>query len=298
VKDKKINKIKKLLELKNFLLKNTTKWSHIEEIKKTVDEFVNNTDEIIELKKICDKNISYFESDKEKKREELINIIVPVCNVLQVYAFDINNNDLNKQVNFPRHKLEKVKDSELSDIGNSIYKKSKKLYEKSIELVESKLIKNKKAKIQHVNIITYGITEEMIDELEKIYKAFVNSKSIFKKEKSSINKSEKKLNNLLKSNKKLLKNKLDKLMTLFELNDKNFFNQYLKARTLEAENISETSLSEGKTVSKTSTPKKTTTKAPAKSATQRKTKAKTTTKQNPVSENTPGTEGAKPGSSE
>ena len=87
-------------------------------------------------------------------------------------------------------------------------------------------------------------------------------------------------------------------MTLFELNDKNFFNQYLKARTLEAENISETSLSEGKTVSKTSTPKKTTTKAPAKSATQRKTKAKTTTKQNPVSENTPGTEGAKPGSSE
>ena len=67
-------------------MKNTKKWSQIEEIKSTITVFNTNNDKIIELNKEYDRDISPEKSEKALSKEDLINLVVPVCNVLQVYA--------------------------------------------------------------------------------------------------------------------------------------------------------------------------------------------------------------------
>jgi hypothetical protein len=235
MKEKQTSKLKMYMEISGLMEKNLNKWSNVIEIKNTYEDFLNNNDKIIELKADHDKDISPVISSKAAKREELINKAVPIANVLQVYAYDANDKDLSKSVNFSRNKLTKSKDSELIDKCNIIWKTAKKLYGKSLSSAEEVINSNKKARQASPNISGYGLSGQMIDELEEANKAFIDAILELKDAISHKNKCAKKVNEHIKTNDKLLRNKLDRLMTLFETSEPGFYQDYKKARVVKAE---------------------------------------------------------------
>lgn len=235
MKEKQNHKIKMYFEVSAVMEKHVEAWSKISEIKNTYDEFITNNDKIIELKNEYERDISPVIADKAKKREALINNAVPISNILQVYAYDENDKNLAKTINFSRNKLTKSKDAELIDKCNIIWKTAKKLYGKSLSTADDMISNNKKPKQASANISGYGLTGQMIDDLEEANKAFIEAILALKDAISHKNKSAKKLNDNVKSNDKLLRNKLDRLMTLFETTQEGFYKKYRNARAIKIE---------------------------------------------------------------
>ncbi len=237
MKEKQNVRLKMYLEVSGVMEKNVDKWSSVGELKNTYDEFVSNNDKLIELKVEHEKDIRPIINDKSKKREQLINKAVPISNVLQVFAFDQNDKGLAKTINFSRNKLNKSKDSELIDKCNTIWKAAKKLYGKSINTAEKVISNGKKSKQDAPNINGYGLNGKMIDELEDANKLFIDAILTLKDAISHRNKSAKKLTEVIKDNDRLLGYKLDRLMTLFETGQQDFYKSYREARTLKFDEI-------------------------------------------------------------
>lgn len=237
MKEKQNVRFKMYLEVSGVMEKNVDKWTLVGELKNTYDEFVSNNDKLIELKGEHEKDIRPIINDKTKKREQLINNAVPISNVLQVFAFDKNDKGLAKTINFSRNKLNKSKDSELIDKCNTIWKAAKKLYGKSINTAEQVISNSKKSKQDAPNINGYGLTGQMIDELEEANKLFIDAILALKDAVSHRNKSAKKITEVMKDNDRLLGYKMDRLMTLFETGQKDFYKSYREARTVKYDEL-------------------------------------------------------------
>ena len=237
MKEKQNVRLKMYLEVSGVMEKNVDKWSTVGEFKNTYDDFTANNDKLIELKAEHEKDIRPVINDKTSKREQLINKAVPISNVLQVYAYDQNDKGLAKTINYSRNKLNKSKDSELIDKCNTIWKTAKKLYGKSIDTAEHVIINNKKSKQDVPNINGYGLTGQMIDDLEEANKQFIDAILTLKDVISHRNKSAKKITEIIKDNDRLLGNKMDRLMTLFETSQKDFYKAYREARTVKYDEL-------------------------------------------------------------
>ncbi len=230
MREKQENKLKMYLKTKSVLEKNNANWSNATEVKNILDEFYSNTDKIVDLKTDCEKDVTEFLDKKTSVREELINQAVPLFNVLQVYAYDTKNANLAKKVNHSRKQLKKAKDSELVNTVRTAWKIAKELIGKSIdENPKSK----KKSTAKAINLSGYGISTEMIDALEEANKQFIEAALAVKDSISFRNASNKNITDKIKTTDKLLRNRLDKVMTVYEMNDKDFYNSYTEARLVE-----------------------------------------------------------------
>lgn len=225
-------RLKMYLEVSGVMEKHVDKWSNVKELKNTYEDFISNNDKLIELKSEHERDIRPIIIHKTEKRNNLINKAVPICNVLQVFAYDKNDKSLAKTINFSRNKLNKSKDTDLIEKCNIIWKTAKKLYGKSINSAEQVIANGKKSKQNTTNINGYGLTGQMIDELEEANKLFIDSILELKDAISHRNKCAKKITEKIKLNDQLLNNKLDRLMTLFEISQNEFYKNYKEARTI------------------------------------------------------------------
>ncbi len=227
--------LKMYLKVRDVFEENLTKWADASEIKSSCEDFNSNTDKIIELENEFKKDISSFTVAKAAKREKLVNTAVPILNVLQVYAYDIKDDSLAKKINYSRNKLTKMKDLALVDKCKFAWKITKQLYGKSLTMGNESAKKDKKALANSVNIKGYGVNGQMIDNLEVANKEFIDATLALKDAISYKNKCAKKITDKVKSNDKILRNRLDKLLTLFELTDQNFYKSYTDARVLDSD---------------------------------------------------------------
>lgn len=228
--------LKMYLKVRGVIEENLSKWADASEIKNSCEDFNSNTDTIIELKNEFKKDISSFTVAKADKREKLVNTAVPILNVLQVYAYDIKDNSLAKKINYSRNKLTKMKDSALVDKCKFAWKITKQLYSKSLTMGNESAKKDKKALANSVNIKGYGVNGQMIDNLEVANKEFIDATLSLKDAMSYKNNCAKKITDKVKSNDKILRNRLDRLLTLFELTDQSFYKSYSDARVLDSDN--------------------------------------------------------------
>lgn len=230
MKESQVKKLEMYLKTRSVLEKNTTNWSNAIEVKNILDEFYSNTDKIIELENEYKKDISEILNNKTIITEDLINQSMPIINVLQVYAYDTKNNNLKKKVNLSHKDFKKSKDSDLVNKVKSTFKIAKELYGKSIE-DDSK--SKKKSGDKLVNLSGYGISGLMIDELEDVNKKFIESATIVRDSINYRNNCAKKITEKIKNNDKLLLNRLDKVMTLNQNNNNDFYNAYKESRIIE-----------------------------------------------------------------
>lgn len=230
MKESQVKKLEMYLKTRSVLEKNTSNWSNAIEVKNILDEFYSNTDKIIELENEYKKDISEILNNKTIITADLINQSMPIINVLQVYAYDTKNNNLKKKLNLSHKDFKKSKDSDLVNKVKTTLKIAKELYGKSIE-DDSK--SKKKSGDKLVNLSGYGISGLMIDELEDVNKKFIESATIVRDSINYRNNCAKKITEKIKNNDKLLLNRLDKVMTLNQNNNNDFYNAYKESRIIE-----------------------------------------------------------------
>lgn len=207
----------------------------IMELNIAYEHFISYFNKLIELQGEFNKEIQPLVDKKSVSRENLIKLTVPVVNILQVYAFDFSDKALAKKVDISKNKLTKSRDSVLVEKTELIWKTAKQLFGKHIHGANAE--ESKKAII---NINNYGITGQMIDELETAVKSFVENILILKNAIAHKNKCGKKITERIKEVDSLLKNKIDKLMSVFDTKDQVFYRNYIISRVIaKAEAVAE-----------------------------------------------------------
>ena len=206
------------------LEKNLSKWDGIAALREIYDEFMKN---FVKIKKLSEKQIkrpAALVNAKNKLLNQLIEKVIPVANVLEVYGTG-NDKKLSKSVKISKNKLLKSKDSKILKKCQLVLRNSRNLFNKALKDVE-----RKPNIISRTNILDYGLTEGMINELEDLFKKFkTESEDVGNKLKQE-KKITEKTKNLVKRNNKLLQKKMDKLMILFESRDPEFHELYQKSR--------------------------------------------------------------------
>lgn len=206
------------------LEKNLSKWDGIAALREIYDEFMKN---YVKIKKLSEKQIkrpANLINAKNKLLDQLIEKAIPVANVLEVYGSG-NNKKRSKPVKISRNKLLKSKDSAIIKKCEQLLSNSRRLYNKALKNIERKTNNP-----SGTNILGYGLTEGMMNELEDSFNKFKSEsgqvRSTLKQEKKITEKIER----LVNKNNKLLQQKLDKLMVLFESRDPELYVLYQKSR--------------------------------------------------------------------
>ncbi len=206
------------------LEKNLSKWDDLIAFREIYDEFMKN---FVKLKKLSEKQIkkpATLLNKKNKLLNQLIEKVIPVTNILQVYSSDYKDKKI-KPVKINKEKLIHSKDSVILKKCGYVLAKSRKLFDKALK---------KAQKLNSIgtqsNILGYGLTDGMIHELEASYDQFKKESdyvgNILNQEKKITGK----MKALVRNNKKLLSKKLDKLMILFESKDPDFHRLYTQSR--------------------------------------------------------------------
>lgn len=205
-----------LFQKVNMLMeRNLDKWSTIEEIRKTYDEFISNLKKLKDLQPELEKDISTVEQEMAEKRKLLVQKIFPLANILEVYAGD---HRLGKKVNallLSCQPLESCNNKDLIDHANRI----QKLTEKYTNQPEEEDIKR------------YGLTRSMLDEMNSAIHQFESASKLRKDVNSYRKKIRKKSNELIRADRKLLKSRLNKLMTVFSGTHPTFYLEYRNIST-------------------------------------------------------------------
>ncbi len=267
MKNKENRKLNMYLNVNEILEKNIDTWGKIPELKNAYNDFVDNVKKITGLKKEQEKDTKSIRKLKENTRINLIDKLFPVKNILEVYAYDRKKTKPIKNANISRNKLLKNKDSLLIDTSKSIWKKAEKLYSQSVLPVEKVKSNSKKYK----DLTKYGLSDKILDELDKARKEFSEVRLKYKNQLSDKKMCTKKINSLLKQTNRLLKKKIDKLMVLVERENPQFFKKYKESRKIKKITVEERNIVTPKRTvqqdipKQTETTKKTNSPVPVKS---------------------------------
>jgi hypothetical protein len=207
-------------------------WGVVPQLKTVMEVFSENVKAINGLIAEKEENIKTLLDNKPEKRKELIDVTLPVLNVLLAYGHDTKDKKLLKKLNFSRNKLAKSKDLELIENCKFIYKTARKFYMKSQEAKETEA--------ENTNdILSYGLNDKMLEEIKTAEKAFIESFSGFKAGLKNTDLVDKQITSKLKANDKLLQNKIDLLISIFEKSNPEFFHKYSESRIIQKETIDE-----------------------------------------------------------
>jgi hypothetical protein len=226
MKTKQISKLNMYNAIYGVMNDNEQTWTKVYQLKNIFEKFAENNNRLTLLKTEQEKDLQPFLSAICEKRETLLNLSTPVVNIVLAYSYDNKEKELLKKMNLSKDKLSKSKDSDLIENCKTIYKAAKKLCKKSIGETEKS---DKKA----VNILEYGLTEKMIVDLDVAVKNFVESRLALHEAIQSKDKMGKGIASVLKKNEKLLKNKMDLLISIFEISKPDFYKAYMEARVIQ-----------------------------------------------------------------
>lgn len=201
-------------------------WSRVYQLRNMFEKFTSNINRLTVLKTEQEKDLQPLVNAISEKRETLIVLCTPVVNLVLAFAYDKKEKELLKKMNLTSHDLAKSKDSDLIEKCKTIYKAAKKLYKKSIG--ETEHSDNK-----WVTIIEYGLSENMIVDLKIALKDFGESRLTLHEAIQTKDNMGKQITLALKKNEKLLKNKMDLLISIFEISNPDFYKSYMEARVIQ-----------------------------------------------------------------
>ncbi len=220
---KKLALISQFEEVNSYMEMNLEKWNGIDEIRRTYDEFVNKLKKIKDIQPELKHDISALKKELDDKRTHLLLKIFPVGNILEVYAEDHPIGKNSYGLVMGQKYIESLNRKDLLDHALSLYKRCDKIvlqYSGTAESLDQ--ISQKK------DIRRYGLNRLMLDELYSSAQQFQSSLDLRKDVNTYRKRTRKKMEGYILDNRKLLKNRLNKLMTVFSGTHPSFYNEYRK----------------------------------------------------------------------
>ncbi len=235
MKKKQTQKLDMFGKIYAFMEKNAGKLNALPELKQTYDQFVNNFKTVSQQRKKAENNLNPFKNNRKKQRTALIDKTSPVAALLAVYSSDTGDKKLRKISNQAGAKADQLKDTELIKTSRKMLKKAKKLMDQSVQIIQKgggKQDKNKKKAPAAPPLPgDYGITPGMLDEMEKTLLGFSDAVKKEKQIRSEKKKFTGKIKKTMKENQKILKNRLDKLMVVFQTKEPELYREYTGIRS-------------------------------------------------------------------
>ncbi len=203
-------------EINKLMEDQLEKWHSITEIRKTYDEFIKNLKKLKDLQPDLEKNLDPVQDELKEIREHLIGKIFPITNILAVYISDKKLKKGNRSMIISREELDKLKQAKLLDLASRMLKTTEKFFPDP-------------GQADH-ELSNYGLTPIMVDEFSTALTKYAYALQLNKDLLRNRSKSRKTSNRLLKANRKMLKNRLDRLMTVYSVTHPSFYKDYASIR--------------------------------------------------------------------
>ncbi len=201
---------------------NLEKWNSIDEIRRTYDDFVNNLNKITEIQPELERDLSPLKKELTEKKQLLLQRLFPVGNILDVYAEDHNISKQNRALVKERKQLESLGNRELLDHASRLHR----LIDKYMHRDEKQ--KPARRKISPgKDIQRYGLTQAMMDGLHSAIHQFQSALELRKDVSTYRKKVKKKRDGLIRANRRLLKNRMNKLMSVFSGTHPSLYKEYM-----------------------------------------------------------------------
>ena len=210
-----------------------------------VDQLVSNHKKMMDLIPLLNKDIKSSEKVKNKRRLELVENIMPVIRIMQVFAFDKKKKNLQNQIkHLTSDYVQNCSDNELIKISKKTWLVATKHSGYSstyIDKIKSTLNPDDSKANQKFKK-EYGLKPEMIKKIEESNIKFIESMLIYQAEMAEKEKLAIKMKKINKETKKLISSKIDRFALLFESQNPNFFLDYIALREKQKlEELKETS---------------------------------------------------------
>ncbi|MFW5820396.1 MAG: hypothetical protein ACOCWA_03840 [Bacteroidota bacterium] len=202
-------------KLYDTLEKNLNKWGNIEQFKSSYDDFVKNLKKLEELIPVSKKDHEGIISDLKRTRAEVNSKIIPVSNLMDLYAQDKNKKSLKKIIDKTRRKLDKLSDSGLSEKVVELADYA----EKTIEKENDKETKDNKLE-------SYGLSLKHIKELKAENDKFIKLREKLRTQIKASREAYKDIPKLVKENDRIIRNRINKFMSIFRNTDPDFYAAY------------------------------------------------------------------------
>ncbi|MCK4750024.1 MAG: hypothetical protein KAT15_23375 [Bacteroidales bacterium] len=213
--------IKVFHEINAYMESNLDKWNTIDEIRRTYDEFISNFKKLKDLQPELEKDLNPVEEDLADKREILHRKLFPVSNVFEVYAVDHPVGKKGKAVLVARKRLESYKNKDFLKHITRVHKLlNKYMHQDETELDDKKEIQ------AGPDIKNYGLSQAMLDELYTAGHEFQSARKLHTDVINYRKTVRQRSDELIRTNRTLLKNRLNKLMTVFSGTHPSFYKEY------------------------------------------------------------------------
>ena len=230
----------------NLLTDHTESLNKVSRFQNAATKLSSNQKKLMDLQPLLSKDTSSSEKVRNKRRGELIDKIMPVIRIMQVFAFDKRKKKLQKRLDYLTSEyIENCSDNKLMKIAKKIWLIAIKYGEYPTSFtskIKSSLNPDKsKANIKFKT--EYGLKPEMIKNIEDSNIRFIDSMLLYQGELNEKEKVAMKMKKINKQTKNLLSNKIDRFALLFEKENPNFFLEYrvlrdkqISIKTLETSN--------------------------------------------------------------
>ncbi len=215
--NEKILNYQKLFEV---MENNLEKWSKIEKFKSSYDEFVRNLKKLEDVKLVAEKNFDATNQKLDSLRQDITTKLVPVSNLLDLYAVDKSKKSLKKKIDKARGKYDKMSIEQLNKYVAEI-----------TEYAEKKLSNIIEGKQRENGLEGYGLSMKLINDLKSDNENSIDLRVNLKAEQKAAKDAAKEIKKRVKENEKILKNRFRKFMSIFKNTDPDFYEAYMKALT-------------------------------------------------------------------
>ena len=188
---------------------------------------------LLDLNSKVEKDLSPIEKEMADRREALIELLIPVIRIMQVFAHDRKKENLQQKLYFlTPENIQDASDTELVKISKKIWLVANKFggYSLSFSSKIKSLLDPDKSTDTIKFEKEYGLSPNMIKNLEKAILSFIKSMVVFKVERDEKEKLATKVKKFNRLTKKLISNKIDRFAILFESKNPDFYHQYCEIR--------------------------------------------------------------------
>jgi len=218
MKTKHLKKIEAYQNFHRVMENNLMKWTNTGQFKNSYDRFVRNLKKLNELKEDAQQDRSDLKEKLYKSRIDMIERFIPVLDLVELYAKDNKKKSLKKKVEKIRSRLDGMSDDMLENRVDEI----SSIAERKMEIDTA----NKKG---GAGLESYGLNLQIIEQLRNDNMIFSELKNTLTETREKVKNAHKEINIRIKENDKLLKRRINKFMSIYKLNDPDFYKAYKDA---------------------------------------------------------------------
>ena len=209
---------------------NLNKWNSIEEIRNSYDRFVQNLKKIGDLQPELDQDFTPIREEVSLRRQNLLEKLSPAGNILEVFTRDHDPGKKVRAMASDWRRAESLGNHRLLDLSAGIHDfMEEHLPPEGTEIHGPP--GGGPAVATHADLRRYGMNETLLKAVQASIREYRYALGQLDEVLGRMKKTRKKRDGLIRNNRKILKNRLDKLMSVFSGTHPSFYLEYSTLRT-------------------------------------------------------------------